>query len=763
MANKFKVNLLSLSGQNLTANSQSLYLNNQPIGIGSSSAGISGSGTINFIPRFNSNSGIENSNITNIGSFIGINVTNPTNELEISGDIFIKNNSSNAMIIASGNFNDYQEINIQNWSNGQNASSDLVITNNIGTASTNYVNLGINSSTYTGKYVGYSGDGYLYGNANDFYIGNAISNKKIYFFVNNPITGLNGALMTLDNNQVRVSGDIFASGGKVLTALDSGNLSAIRITGSNIINVANLTGVGLTNVSYNNGLVYISGIASSTSTSAGVTGISVTGGASLTGLVQYTGVGGLSIIQSANTILFSGGGGGSVTNNYYTTTGGLRGAGSQYYIPVFDNNGDLKNSTLLTDPSSYNLLSITGNVLGYQQLNVQNLSTGADSSSDIVVTQNNGTETTGYVNLGINSSNYTGGYVGTSGDAYLYVQGNDLYLGTTNASKSVMIFAGVVPNAEHQAELIINPDSLTLYTPNLNLLKTTTPAVSESSSHSNLYMDNLAERSILSYANSRGIGKAVQNTFALETIHNFAPNTTTTMSILGTTATSAGTLSHPTAFADITGCGFCTNFAGLGPLGIQSATTGFYLTSGITGLGAGFFYASQFQFFDRSGIYPPASGFGTGINFFAGMTNAATVILSTAVPYNTAATLGFQFVRQSGISGRSDNTIKFVSKDNGAAAPFHIQDTDCPFVAKENYSAYIYGRNDFRNGVHWMIKRLDRGLIYSGNFTGAYSNLPLVSASSQIFLKPSIGVNIIVSGTASNRNFRLRGLYCETV
>jgi hypothetical protein len=65
----------------------------------------------------------------------------------------------------------YAEVNIKNFGSGSNASADLVIWNDVATDSSSYVDLGINSSNYTGNEVGYAGDGYLYNSNNDLYVG----------------------------------------------------------------------------------------------------------------------------------------------------------------------------------------------------------------------------------------------------------------------------------------------------------------------------------------------------------------------------------------------------------------------------------------------------------------------------------------------------------------------------------------------------------------------------------------------------------------
>jgi hypothetical protein len=99
--------------------------------------------------------------------------------------------------------------------------------------------------------------------------------------------------------------------------------------------------------------------------------------------------------------------------------------------------------SLLLDVSvsqSFNLVAGTGYVDGYVQMNVQNTNTGSSASSDLVATADIGTESTYYVDLGINSSKYTG-VIGSASDAYLYNTGSDLWIGNITPGKSVKFFA----------------------------------------------------------------------------------------------------------------------------------------------------------------------------------------------------------------------------------------------------------------------------------------------------------------------------------
>jgi len=157
----------------------------------------------------------------------------------------------------------------------------------------------------------------------------------------------------------------------------------------------------------------------------------------------------------------SGGGGADIT-------------GSQYYVAVFNSTSSLVTGSIYDsasvkftaigattpvdpenpdrlfidagDTTSYNLLSGHGTIDNYLQLNVQNFSSAATASSDIVATADNGGEDDYYVNMGINGSGYndsTG--VGASNDAYLFNTGGDLLIGNASTNKRVIIFNGGTP------------------------------------------------------------------------------------------------------------------------------------------------------------------------------------------------------------------------------------------------------------------------------------------------------------------------------
>lgn len=95
-------------------------------------------------------------------------------------------------------------------------------------------------------------------------------------------------------------------------------------------------------------------------------------------------------------------------------------------------------------PLPNSVASFFGNVNSYSQINYQNLNAGNSASTDLVLTADNGTDTTNYVDFGINSSTYNLGSFTITGanDGYLYSQSSNLAIGVAAAAKSVKFFQG---------------------------------------------------------------------------------------------------------------------------------------------------------------------------------------------------------------------------------------------------------------------------------------------------------------------------------
>lgn len=95
-------------------------------------------------------------------------------------------------------------------------------------------------------------------------------------------------------------------------------------------------------------------------------------------------------------------------------------------------------------PLPFSAASFFSDVNSYSQINYQNLNAGNNASTDLVLTADNGNDTTNYVDFGINSSTYSLGTFTISGinDGYLYSQSTNLAIGVAAAGKSVKFFQG---------------------------------------------------------------------------------------------------------------------------------------------------------------------------------------------------------------------------------------------------------------------------------------------------------------------------------
>ena len=132
----------------------------------------------------------------------------------------------------------------------------------------------------------------------------------------------------------------------------------------------------------------------------------------------------------------------SVTSSYFahiTNTGNTLGLGTDAHNPT------QPERLIVDNGKSFNIATFqTSRQESYAQVNIRNFGSGSASSADLILWNDNTTETSGYVDLGINSSNYTNDEVGYNNDGYLYSSDNDLYVGslTTGSHGHLHLFGG---------------------------------------------------------------------------------------------------------------------------------------------------------------------------------------------------------------------------------------------------------------------------------------------------------------------------------
>lgn len=128
-----------------------------------------------------------------------------------------------------------------------------------------------------------------------------------------------------------------------------------------------------------------------------------------------------------------------------SSTGLYKVAASKLGVSVSGVNTAQFSSTNFTAGTHYTYAGGTpflaaGTINNYFQASLQNLSNGTAASTDFICTADTGTDTTNYIDVGINSSGFSStGPFATPLDGYLYTQSSNLVIGTV-ASKDV-IFA----------------------------------------------------------------------------------------------------------------------------------------------------------------------------------------------------------------------------------------------------------------------------------------------------------------------------------
>lgn len=144
----------------------------------------------------------------------------------------------NALLQITGGVVGTQQLTIQNTSGDSQSSSDIVATADTGNDTVNYIDMGVNSSTYNVTEYGIGGplDAYVYNNGGNLTIGTDTVGKQIKFHTGGSYAGNIAAFVTqggrwvfggADNgtDKIQVSGTVSATGN-----VNAGNLNAVTVT-----------------------------------------------------------------------------------------------------------------------------------------------------------------------------------------------------------------------------------------------------------------------------------------------------------------------------------------------------------------------------------------------------------------------------------------------------------------------------------------------------------------------------------------------------
>jgi hypothetical protein len=290
--------------------------------------------------------------------------------------------SINALAHFHGQQNGYVQVILQNSNGGNRASSDFVLENDVGTETVNFLDLGINSSTYDDPSFSAmgAGDSYLYASNNDLVIGTASAND-IRFITGGTTTseirveidagGNVGIGNTAPNARLQVTGTANISG---LTTL-SGNL--VLSTTSAI--VANGT-VGTAGQVLFSNATSVYWATPATGVSGSDTQIQYNDGGNLAGAAGLTFAKASNNVTIANSLFVTG------TVNSASHTSGAIGTGT---------GGTVQNTTTM--------------FLGNNTINTVITSAGLTVNGTATIANSSGVYTTGVVN----SASHTSGAIGT--------------------------------------------------------------------------------------------------------------------------------------------------------------------------------------------------------------------------------------------------------------------------------------------------------------------------------------------------------------
>ena len=275
------------------------------------------------------------------------------------------------------------QVGVQNFANTQNASADFALYNNLGTDTSNYVDLGIISQNYNTTINSFTaanpGDAYLYSNGSNMLIGAYTAGKAIKFFVNGYNAANVGVVINAPNtvSTTTSTGTMTIAGGLGV----SGNVNiggTLNVTGN--ITFSNTT---INNVTVNTtDQVVTTNTTSSTSTTTG-------------SIVAYGGLGVVGNIYAGGTI------NGTLASTGVTT--GTYGGTTQLAVVTVNAAGQITYAANVTPSIATSQLTGT---ISSAQLASTGVTTGTygGSSAIPVITINSGGQITYAGNVSVSST-----------------------------------------------------------------------------------------------------------------------------------------------------------------------------------------------------------------------------------------------------------------------------------------------------------------------------------------------------------------------
>jgi len=257
----------------------------------------------------------------------------------------------------------------------------------------------------------------------------------------------------------------------------------------------------------------------------------------------------------------------------------------------------------------------------------------------------------------------------------------------------------------------------------------------------NFFAKSLSGRMALRVQGPSGIVTPLQPSFFQNNIIMINTNTTTSITSIGDSVTSVGTLSHPTVTEQY---GRMTNFAcaatSASTCGTGTANLDF-LRGSVVGAN-GFFFNTRLGFPDSNYNETGAS---TGSRIFVGMTDQ-TMAASVGSNNPSGNRFGFQRLH---VNGSTTDTNWFINSKDGTTE--NRIDTGCPFVAQKVYDFYFFCTPQ-GNEITWRIDNVTDNTSFEGSAT---VNLP---TNTQI-MRAGFQIQTV---NATARNIRMQRVYIES-
>ncbi len=439
-------------------------------------------------------------------------------------------------------------------------------------------------------------------------------------------------------------------------------------------------------------------------------------------VLSLIGTGGMQVFTNGQQLVVSGFGGVSNANVLFSAMGNI--TGDNRFNWNTGSGSLVLGSGVVILPQ--NPLAIAGSGNTYFQVNIQNSSSGTSAQSDYVLTSDIGTDSSYFVDLGINNTKFadTGYQLYKPLDGFLYNRGGDMFIGAAGTTGQVRFHTAGIQSGHLRASI----SNSGIQIPNTGIisfdggLSLDTRSITIASGI--LSFTGIANNPIAGMYAS-GWGSSLYGTaWHSRRIKAILPQLTTTQQVWGDTAANVGTLSTDTSelFGDT------MRFTPAAGLSAGSAYTTASIYRGTqVGAGNGFFFVSKFSLTgNMPGVSPLGGGYSTsGSRIFVGLTDQA---VATQVQLNDPIGnfVGLQYLWASGGSvgtGQYMQNWAITSRNNVSTS---TGNTSMSF-ATGSYRFGMFCPVHPNNGtIFYQLDDLGRGSGIQGTIT---STLPVGSTA----------------------------------